>query len=403
MNSVPHQAESMLFSSHPQAPFEAHRPSIAASLFKVCMVVVVSVQLLFAIDVSAQADATNGASYFEMGERYRFGDDGYQVDMDAAFRAFQNAVQTGDVRAHYYLGAHYFLGQGVKKSYRSAVGHYLQALKHGSEEAACCYLIASCYDYLGERANYMRYIQRAIDLNYPAAFHLVGSSLAEEHHNSLSTSAHLWNLSAKKPKVNKMKGAYHFWTKGAELGDASCKIRLAQLHIDGLFVTQDDRKAEQFLKEAWLSGEGDAAVVLSYLYSESRRPLFSPEKAFYYAAKAAEAGVAEGYFLLATCYEKGLGVNTSHQMRKQNLQIAAEMGNQSAINALQQLRAPQNSPGYVSCYACGGQGDVRWNDGDTTGCRKCSGTGSISREDADLYRDSGQQTLDGISRFLGIN
>ena len=383
--------------------FRKRRFPFAGRRFNSCVAVIVAGQMLFSMDAPAQAESSNGDSYYQLGERYRFGDDAHQVDMGAAFRAFQKALQAGDSRAHYYLGNHYFLGEGVEKSYRSAAGHYLKAIESGSDEDISCYLIASCYDHLGDRANFMRYIQRSIDLEYPPAFYLVGAKLAEEHQKSFSTSAHLWNPSVRRPDINKMRAACHFWTKGAELGDSGCKVQLARLHIEGIFATQDERKASQYLEEAWADGDSDAAILLSYLHSRQSGDLFSPAKAFLYAGKAAEMGVAEGYYNLAMCYEKGLGVDVSIPMRDKNLKIAAEMGSRSAGDALQRLRAPANASGYVTCYACGGHGDVRWNDGDTTGCGKCKGTGTISQQDADLYRDSGREMLDRISNFLGVN
>ncbi len=113
--------------------------------------------------------------------------------------------------------------------------------------------------------------------------------------------------------------------KHAEDGDAVAQFDLAYLYARGMGLSQNHHKALSWFKKSALQGLARAQNHLGLAYIEARGGIKQNyKKAAEWFRKSAEQGDAEGAYLLAGLYSKGLGVSQSYSKAIQWYQQAAE-------------------------------------------------------------------------------
>ena len=123
------------------------------------------------------------------------------------------------------------------------------------------------------------------------------------------------------------------WELGAQKGDPGCAHNLAILHLYGLSVTKDVRRAVDLMQDAWKTHHYAASAEwLAYLCQQGTLVKKSPSNAaaFLRAVTTQYPDYAVAKMKLAICYHTGNGVEKSPAVAKQMLLQAEKSGNRNA-------------------------------------------------------------------------
>ena len=134
-------------------------------------------------------------------------------------------------------------------------------------------------------------------------------------------------------------GAAYWYQQASDHGNARAAYELALLYREGLGVAADAAKSFQLLQKAAEANYVPAMPMLSNAYADQKTPV-SPQRATYWATKAAEAGDAAGWLILGFEYASGkLGGNPPYwyQMAMEEFRKAAGGGNCVAMLAIGEL------------------------------------------------------------------
>jgi TPR repeat protein len=134
-------------------------------------------------------------------------------------------------------------------------------------------------------------------------------------------------------------GAAYWYQQASDHGNARAAYELALLYREGLGVAADAAKSFQLLQKAAEANYVPAMPMLSNAYADQKTPV-SPQRATYWATKAAEAGDATGALILGFEYASGkLGGNPPYlyQMAMEEFRKAAGGGNCVAMLAIGEL------------------------------------------------------------------
>jgi TPR repeat protein len=134
-------------------------------------------------------------------------------------------------------------------------------------------------------------------------------------------------------------GAAYWYQQASDHGNAQAAYELALLYREGLGVAADAAKSFQLLQKAAEANYIPAMPMLSNAYADQKTPV-SPQRATYWATKAAEAGDATGWLILGFEYASGkLGGNPPYwyQMAMEEFRKAAGGGNCVAMLAIGEL------------------------------------------------------------------
>jgi TPR repeat protein len=134
-------------------------------------------------------------------------------------------------------------------------------------------------------------------------------------------------------------GAAYWYHQASDHGDAQAAYELALLYREGLGVAADAAKSFQLLQKAAEANYVPAMPMLSNAYADQKTPV-SPQRATYWATKAAEAGDATGRLILGFEYASGkLGGNPPvwYTRAMEEFRKAADGGNCLAMMAIGEL------------------------------------------------------------------
>jgi hypothetical protein len=126
--------------------------------------------------------------------------------------------------------------------------------------------------------------------------------------------------------VKSDKKAAKIYRRAVELGDVRAMIFLGFMHVNGLGVKLDKKKAERLLRMA--ADRGVALAQYNFgilLYSEQKF-----EEAFRYFVLAANQGYTDGENNLAVCYRDGRGTEVDLGKARYWFERAAAKGDETA-------------------------------------------------------------------------
>ena len=131
--------------------------------------------------------------------------------------------------------------------------------------------------------------------------------------------------------------------KAAEQGLADAQYNLGVFYDGGTGIVQDHKQAVEWYRKAAIQGDPKAQENLGLSYAKGQGVEQNYEEAVIWFTKSAEQGNADAQYNLALCYYNGWGVMSNIEKAKQLLSISAEQGNESAIEALNNFSAENNS------------------------------------------------------------
>lgn len=99
-------------------------------------------------------------------------------------------------------------------------------------------------------------------------------------------------------------GAAYWYQQASDHGNAQAAYELALLYGEGLGVAADAAKSFELLQKAAEANYVPAMPMLSNAYADQKTPV-SPQRATYWATKAAEAGDATGWLILGFEHASG--------------------------------------------------------------------------------------------------
>ena len=166
-------------------------------------------------------------------------------------------------------------------------------------------------------------------------------------------------------------GAAYWYQQASDRGEVQAPYQLALLYRDGLGMAENPGAALDLFRKAADAGYVPAMAPLSYAYAAAKTAV-SPERATYWAMKAAEANDPEGWLILGFEYNKGwLGGERSVQYRlaMDAYKKAAGGGNCLAMMNIgglyfngdgvpqnKTLASPQRASGHPHCIPVTGPG-----------------------------------------------
>jgi len=202
----------------------------------------------------------------------------------SAFPIFKRLSEQGNAEAQNYLGACYYLGQGVMQSYSEAVNWYRKAAEQGNADAQSS--LGACYYY--------------------------GQGVMQSYTE-----------------------AVNWYRKAAEQGYAEAQNSLGSFYLFGQGVTQSYTEAVNWFRKAAEQGNVYAQANLGNCYCYGGQGVTqSYTEAVNWYRKAAEQGNAIAQKKLGLCYENGNGVPQSQTEAIRWYKMAARQGDEDAIQYL---------------------------------------------------------------------
>lgn len=269
--------------------------------------------------------SARGLPEFQLYAADYYADSAYvATDLNKYFTLVSAAAEKGYPKAYDWLGSAYSNGKGTAKNETKAFENYKKAAEagypRGMNELAWCYEhgIGTSKDYIEA----IKWYQKAIEKGNTTAM------------NNLSLMYQEGRGVTKDPQK-----AFEFMSKAADMGYDGAISNLAWYYYNGdAPVQRNMQKAIELFTKAAENGNPWAPDIIGdiYYYGENGIPV-DYSKALYWYNKEVEIGakddynnskdnLANSYFMLGECYEKGRGTSVDLRKAKENYLKAAEYG-----------------------------------------------------------------------------
>jgi len=221
--------------------------------------------------LSRQAKFGDVPSLFQLGQLYENGY-GVKKNRQIALVLFRKTAELKYLKSEYMVGLYYLKGWVVPKNIRAGVRWLRAAALHGSAPAQ--YLLGNIYEY------------GLSDIN---------------------------SQQSVKQNIVRAKAMYSL---AAQNGVVAAQYRLAQMYTNGLFNSTNNylvqennlKTAYQLYLKAEKGGIKEAEKYLAYFYAARNQSKTKHRQAYEIATKFAQAGDTGSMLLLATLFERGIGV-----------------------------------------------------------------------------------------------
>lgn len=299
--------------------------------------------------------------YFELGEKYRKGDDVEQNGV-LSVQFYKFAAELGYTKAQYKLGVCYLLGYGVDIDYNLALCWFNKAASQGDLEAL--YNIGniykstnnnkadSIYSDVVRRARCILNIQgdNSEAMSILGLCLLIGNGLPKDENQAfiyLKKAAEKGNSNAQVY----LGYCYHFgkgvaidnveairWcVQSSNQGNPTGKTILGLCYLTADGVAEDKILGLSLLKNAAKQGHSEGQEILGCCYFHGNGIVQDYNMAFYMFDKSAERGNTKGMYKLAFCYEKGYGTKVDMYKARYWYECAARKGNNKALKAIERF------------------------------------------------------------------
>lgn len=249
-----------------------------------------------AYEMLKQKEAENDKSAIAVLANFYLYGVGVAKDTENAISYFEKAIEMGSGDAAWELGRLYFNNdEGIPISHSRAVSYFEKGAELGNED--CYGALAECY-----------INGRGVVENYPKGF--------------------------------------EYAQRAAKAGNPTGMINLAICYDDGLGTSKDPYAASHWYKEFLEYEPEDDFVMLRialcladpYERFGIRATGEMLQEAFYYASKAVEKGNVEAHLIVGWFYEKGEIVSRDYDIAHKYMQLAADNGNEVAMEHLKIYR-----------------------------------------------------------------
>ena len=255
-----------------------------AIIISVCFLTAFSVVQLFNGKKYAHENETvelDHTRLMDLGEQYL-----NKGDVERAVSCFKKSAEFGNAKAQRWLGACYFLGEGIREDKREAVKWYRLAADQGDAEAQ--WRLGACY---------------------------------------------FWGEGIREDKQEAVK----WYRLAADQWNAEAQWMLGACYYVGEGIREDKREAVKWYRLAAEQGDAEAQRMLGVCYYVGEGIREDKREAVKWFRLAAEQEDAEAQWMLGDCYYFGHGVAKNRQEAIRWYRLAAEQGNSVAISMLKKL------------------------------------------------------------------
>lgn len=290
---------------------------------------------------------------FQKGRMYA---EGFELAQDWTQAAiwYRKAAEEGDIRGAYQLGLLFEEGKGVPQNWGQAAEWYRKAAEQGYADAE--YRLGLCHrdgHGVGQDAIWSKiWLEKAARKGQVGAQEaLAQMETGDKRENPVavdSVPAEKGDATAQcLMGIRFMEGngvekdettGVEWYRKAAEQGHAEAQCRLANCLRTGQGGEKDAKEAERWYQRSAEQGYAVAQRELGKL----RMAAGDRKEALSWLEKSAKGGDAEGQYLLAVCFQKGLGTVKNPGKAKQWLDQAAHNGHARAQSILRSKERKSN-------------------------------------------------------------
>jgi len=280
-----------------------------AIIISVCFLTAFSVVQLFNGKKYAHENETvelDHTRLMDLGEQYL-----NKGDVERAVSCFKKSAEFGNAKAQRWLGACYFLGEGIREDKREAVKWYRLAADQGDAEAQ--WRLGNCY-YFGKG---IREDKREAVKWYRLA---AGQGNAEAQWRL--GDCYYFGEGIREDKQEAVK----WYCLAADQGNAEAQRRLGYFYFWGEGIREDKQEAVKWYRLAADQGDAEAQGWLGYCYFLGEGIREDKQEAVKWYRLAAGQGNAEAQWRLGDCYYFGEGIREDKQEAVKWYRLAADQG-----------------------------------------------------------------------------
>ncbi|MCI6654992.1 MAG: sel1 repeat family protein [Clostridium sp.] len=212
---------------------------------------------------------------FNLGRFYLYGENGFSVDYQEAYRWLEKSAEQENRNAQYMLAYMYDLGLGVEQNYEEEY-KWLEKSAEQENEAAQ-YMLAHMY-----------YYGKGMEENYQEAF--------------------------------------KWYSKSAEKGNSDAQNSLGDMYYYGKGIEKNYQEAFKWYSESAEKGNSDAQYNLGYMYDYGVGVEKNYLEAFKWYSESAEKGNNNATNSLGDMYYYGKGMEKNYQKALEEYKVAADNG-----------------------------------------------------------------------------
>lgn len=304
-------------------------------------------------DIWSSVTKNDAVTALEKGRMYAEGGE-FPQDWTQAAIWYRKAAEEGDSRGAYQLGLLFEEGKGVPQNWEQAAEWYRKAAEQGYANAE--YRLGLCHrdgHGVGQDAIWAKiWLEKAArngqveaqealarmaagaEGGDPATVDLVSAEKGDATTQCLMGTRFMEGNGVEKDETT----GVEWYRKAAEQGHAEAQYRLANCLRTGQGVEKDVQEAERWYRRSAEQGFAMAQRELG----KCRMAVGDRKEALSWLEKSAKGGDAEGQYLLAVCFQKGLGTVKNPEKAKHWLEQASRNGHARAQSILKPQERKSN-------------------------------------------------------------
>lgn len=269
--------------------------------------------------VTKMAEAGDSEAQFQLGIRFRNGEQGVATDASRALAWFKKAAEAGHARAYVFLGWTYQQGIGVPVDILKAIQWFEKAAARNEDTASW---------ELG--MIYMGGVVVPKDVTQAIAWFEKEAAIKGSwfQRSALQALGEIYQFGEGVPKDEFR--AVEWYTKAADLADAEAHLRLWNLYDRGAKDVRDASKARSSLEKAANLENEKAQYFLGMMYLVGSVVPKDDSKAATLLEKSAAAGFAPAQMEFASMLASGQGVTKDMVLSYAWANLAAAVGDKQA-------------------------------------------------------------------------
>lgn len=239
-------------------------------------------------EVLKQADNNDPVAFYEAAYRYRYGEEGAEIDIPKAVELYKKVLKyQRNTSAMYKLGYIYLTGEMGCENESECVVYFEAAAELGHPGSAI---------QLGILYEYGDYVEK----DYDKALELFNFAIASGRNDAYYNAGEIYRH---KDMIDEALKCYKI---ALENDNLSAALPLGWFYEDGIGVEKDEKKAFEYYKQAYEDGNPDSAYYLARMYYLGRGTEESDAKAFPLLKEASEQGNKNANCFLGSMYGWGV-------------------------------------------------------------------------------------------------